>query len=66
MTDIISLIETAITTVGFPVVAFFTLVWMNNKESDRHKEETETFAEALKENSSAIQELKNVIQNLGK
>lgn len=53
-------IETIITLVqqlGFPIGMCLLLFWQNTKESERHKEETKQFTEALNNNTLAIQKL---------
>lgn len=46
-----------ISTVGFPIFACCALFWMNDKESQRHAEETEKFTNALAENTLVLQKL---------
>lgn len=52
-----SMITDLISTVGFPIVACGALFYMNWKQSERHKEETDKFTEALNKNTLVIQQL---------
>lgn len=47
-------ILTAISTVGFPIVACGALFWMQNKESERHKSEMDQIKTALENNTKAV------------
>ena len=53
----IQVILTAISTVGFPIVACGGLFWLVNKISDQHKQEVEKMTEALNNNTIAITKL---------
>lgn len=48
---------TAISTVGFPIVCCGALLWMNWKQSQEHKEESQKFADALNKNTLALEKL---------
>lgn len=47
-------ILTAITQVGFPIVACGALFWSNYKSEERHKEESKNFNEAINNNTKAL------------
>lgn len=53
----IQVILTAISTVGFPIVACGGLFWLVNKISDQHNQEVEKMTEALNNNTIAITKL---------
>lgn len=53
-----------ITKVGFPIAMCLLLWWQNTKESERHREETKEFTDALNKNSTAFEKLHNKIEEL--
>lgn len=53
MNDIVN----AISTVGFPIVVCIIMIYLNEKQSLRHKEETEKMTLALNNNTVAIQQI---------
>lgn len=50
-------IITAISSVGFPIVACCYMVYTNNKQSERHAEEVSKMTEAVNEMKIAIVQL---------
>lgn len=46
---------------GFPIVACGALFWMLNKQTETHRQETETLKEAINELRIAILQLTNLI-----
>ncbi len=46
---------------GFPIVACGALFWMLNKQTEMHKQETDTLKEAINELRVAIMQLTNLI-----
>ena len=48
---------------GFPIVACGALFWMLNKQTEMHKQETDTLKEAINELRVAIMQLTNLISN---
>ena len=46
-----------ISTVGFPIAMCIALLWYINDMSDKHKQETEKFTEALNNNTLVLQRL---------
>ena len=48
---------------GFPIVACGALFWMLNKQTEMHRQETETLKEAINELRVAILQLTNLISN---
>ena len=59
MESIVSLIQS----VGFPIACAIALFWQNNKMQEQHKEEMLKLTEALKNNTVAIIELKNSLDD---
>ena len=59
METLIQLIQS----VGFPIACAIALFWQNNKLQEQHKEEMTKVTDALKNNTVAILELKNSIDN---
>lgn len=47
----------AISTVGFPIAMCVALLYNNSQLSQKHKEETEAFTNALNENTLVLQKL---------
>lgn len=50
----ISNILTAISSVGFPIVACIALFWKNHKDDERHEEQSNKFNEAVNNNTVAL------------
>lgn len=48
---------------GFPIVACGALFWMLNKQTEMHKQETDTLKEAINELRVAIMQLTNLISS---
>ena len=61
----VSALTTAIATVGFPIVACAALFWQNWKVNENHKKEMEKITEAVNNNTIAITNLSNRINNFG-
>ena len=57
-------IITAISTVGFPIVACGALFWLVNKLNDSHKEEVTALRDVLERNSESIIELKEFLKGV--
>ena len=55
---------TAVTTVGFPIVAYGAMFWYMIKLQESHKSEMDTLRKALEENTSAINQLKELVRTL--
>lgn len=58
------LIINAITTVGFPIVMCLILFWYMTKQSEEHKEETETLRGVIENNTNSITKLYEKIDSL--
>ena len=50
-----------VSTVGFPIAMCVALFWEIKEISDKHKEETEKFTEALNNNTLVLQKLCDTI-----
>lgn len=61
----ISNILTAISSVGFPIVACIALFWKNHKDDERHEEQSNKFNEAVNNNTVALIKLTEKISYLG-
>jgi hypothetical protein len=48
---------------GFPIVACGALFWMLNKQTEMHRQETDTLKEAINELRVAIMQLTNLISS---
>ena len=53
----VSSITQIISTVGFPIVMCLVMMWYIKDTSDKHKEETSKFTEALNNNTLVLQRL---------
>ena len=53
----VNLISQFIGSYGFPIVAFFAMLYMYNKEEIRHKEEVDNLSETIKNNTEVIKDL---------
>lgn len=54
-------IVTAISTVGFPIVACAAMFWSNRENQKLHREESDKWSEALLNNTLAIQKLTDML-----
>ena len=50
-----------VSTVGFPIAMCVALLWYIKEQSDKHKQETEKFTEALNNNTLVLQKLCDTI-----
>ena len=57
MTDIAEIVSM----VGFPIAAYIAMFWYMIKQSESHKEEMDSIKEALNANTSALIELRHVL-----
>lgn len=64
MTETIQSILTAISTVGFPIVATLILGYLLMKEQEAHKEETNSLKEAINSNTVIMTELKQLLSDI--
>ena len=55
----------AISSVGFPIVACIALFWKNHKDDERHEEQSNKFNEAVNNNTVALVKLTEKISYLG-
>lgn len=56
-------ILTAVSTVGFPIVCTGALFWQLKNEQDNHKEEMNALKDVITQNTIAITELKEKIND---
>ena len=57
----VEIIIQIISTVGFPIARCVALLWYIKDMADKHKQETETFTEALNNNTLVLQKLCDTI-----
>lgn len=57
-------ILTAISTVGFPIVAYGAMFWYMIQLNTQHKEEMATVRASLDANTEAVVELRSLVQEL--
>lgn len=53
-----------VSNLGFPIVCVGVMFWMQNKERESHAAESERWTEVVKENTKALQDLKEVVSLL--
>lgn len=58
-------ILSAISSVGFPIVACIALFWNGHKQEERHLEESNKFNETINNNTIALVKLTEKISYLG-
>lgn len=56
-------IQTAITTVGFPIVFCLLLFWYLREETKNHKDEVSELKAVISENNSILASLKQLIED---
>ena len=61
----ISNVLSAISSVGFPIVACIALFWKNHKDDERHEEQSNKFNETVNNNTVALVKLAEKISYLG-
>lgn len=62
----IQTITTAISTVGFPIVICLIMIYINEKQDERHNNEITTLKESLENNTIAITKLIEKLDSVGK
>lgn len=62
MAEIINLVSSLISSVGFPVAATIVLFCLLNKETDAHLEESKGWQEVVANNTNALKELAETIK----
>lgn len=56
------LIVSAISSLGFPIMACAALFWYINKQNENHKEEITALRDTITENTNILHELKELIK----
>lgn len=59
--DITALIN-AVSNIGFPMALVFYLLYRDEKQEERHREETEKFTTAINNNTNALIELREAMK----
>lgn len=54
----------AVSTLGFPIVVCFILLYIVNKQNEEHKEEMAKISESLNNNTLVIQHLTDTLTNV--
>lgn len=57
VTQVANVITTAVSNVGFPIVCAAVLFWLQNKEREAHKEESQKLTEALNNNTVVMEKI---------
>lgn len=57
MQEAITLVTNLISNVGFPIACVAVMFYMQNKEREAHKAESEAWVEALNRNTSVMQKV---------
>ena len=61
-----SVVESLISSLGFPIAVSCALFWYINKQGESHKEEITALRETINENTNILHELKELIKTLAK
>lgn len=61
---IIEYIKDLISSVGFPIIAFFFMYKNNVEEGEKHAEESKAFADAIASNTEAVTRLATIIERM--
>jgi len=61
-----TVIESLISTLGFPIAVSIALFWYINKQGESHKEEIDALRETIAENTNILHELKELIKVIAK
>lgn len=61
-----ALIQTFISSIGFPIACVVWLFYSQEKEREIHREEVANLTEAIQNNTVVMTELKEMIRNGGK
>lgn len=57
MAEVVQLISQLVSNVGFPIACVCVLFYMQNKEREAHKEESEKWVEALNNNTKVMEKV---------
>ena len=57
MPEVVQLISQLVSNVGFPIACVCVLFYMQNKEREAHKEESEKWVEALNNNTKVMEKV---------
>lgn len=57
--EILETVATLVKDLGFPIAVCIAMFWLNNKQTEQHKEEMTKVTEALNNNTLALVELKD-------
>lgn len=57
MTEVVQLVSQLVSNVGFPIACVCVLFYMQNKEREAHKEESEKWVEALNNNTKVMEKV---------
>lgn len=60
----ITAFTTLISNVGFPIACVAVMFWAQNKERDAHAEESKTWADVVRQNTEAVNDLREVVSLL--
>lgn len=61
-----SVVESLISSLGFPIAVSCALFWYINKQGESHKEEITALRETINENTNILHELKELIKTIAK
>lgn len=53
-----------ISSVGFPIACVCAMFYMLNKEQEEHRQESQTWAAKLSENTEVLRDLKDLIKSM--
>ena len=61
--DTLQTVINLIKDLGFPIAVCIAMFWMNNKQAEQHKEEMTKITDALNNNTLALTELRDRLDN---
>ena len=61
-----SVVESLVSSLGFPIAVSCALFWYINKQGESHKEEITALRETINENTNILHELKELIKTIAK
>ena len=61
--DTLQTVINLIKDLGFPIAVCIAMFWLNNKQVEQHKEEMSTVTDALNNNTLALTELRDRLDN---
>lgn len=55
--EIVEIVSTIVSNVGFPIACVVAMFWLQNKEREAHQAESKEWVEALNRNTNVMEEV---------